>query len=248
MRETTVPVARPRRFTTLAAVALAAGVALAASPAAQQPTFRSAVDLIAVDVQVVNGDGDPIDQLGPQSFDVAIKGRRRKVVSAQFVRHADADGLAPTPAAGQTVQVPGSDSGRTIILAFDIGSFPVGAEQAPLAAMRAFLAKVGENDRVGLWTFPRGTWIPPTTERAPLRVALSLVIGTKQPLWNSFHLRPAEIVDITAESTNPNSFLALSRGQAPSEFMAMTDPVLKIQSRECPGDADCPIRIYQEGL
>jgi VWFA-related protein len=227
--------------------ALAALLLAVAPLTGQQPTFRSSVDLIAVDVQVLNGAGNPVERLGPQAFDVAIKGQRRRVVSAEFIRHARPEDrtMAVAAGGGEQAQPP---AGRTIILAFDMGSFHVGAEKAPIEAMRGFLAKVGENDSVGLWTFPRGTWIPPTTQRAPLRVALSLAIGGKQPLWNSYHLRPAEIVDITAESTNPHSFLTLSRGEAPSDFMAASDPVLQVQRRECPGDADCPIRIYQEGL
>ena len=42
--------------------------------AAQTPTFRSAVDLIALDVQVVDGSGTPIRTLGPADFDVSILG------------------------------------------------------------------------------------------------------------------------------------------------------------------------------
>lgn len=228
--------------------ALAVALLLLAAPiAGQQPTFRSAVDLIAVDVQVVNGAGDPVDRLGPQAFEVSIRGQRRRVVSAEFIRHAGS-GPRTVPVSASGSQAPAATAGRTIILAFDTGSFEVGAEKPPIEAMRGFLAKLGEADRVGLWTFPRGTWIPPTTERAPLRVALSLTIGGKQPLWSSFHLRPGEIVDITAQNTNPNSFLTLSRGQVPSDFVAASDPVLKVQRRECPGDVDCPIRIYQEGM
>src|SRR6187397_2721326 len=78
------------------------------TPAAQQARFRSAVDVIAVDVQVIDKDGYPIAQLGPESFEVSINGHKRKVVSAQFLRHtrnvtrADAmlpDSLAETPVA-----------------------------------------------------------------------------------------------------------------------------------------------------
>src|SRR5262249_55802858 len=56
-------------------------------PAAQQARFRSTVDIIAVDVQVIDKDGYPITQLGPEAFEVSINGHKRKVVSAQFLRH-----------------------------------------------------------------------------------------------------------------------------------------------------------------
>lgn len=250
------PSAAPRRSgkpLLVAAVMATMAVSSVSRPSArQQPTFRSAVDLIAVDVQVVNRDGDPMDQLGPEAFEVQIKGQRRKVVSASFVRHPGGPLQPAGPLArGAPPLVPAATTriaDRTIILAFDNGSFQVGSEQPPLDAMRAFLQRLDATDRVGLAVFPRGVWIPPTTERAPLRVALSQVVGQKQPLRGSFHLRPAEIVDITSESTNPNSFLALPRGQVPSDFVANSDPVLRIQRRECPDDPDCPIRIYQEGM
>jgi VWFA-related protein len=226
---------------------------LAVRPAAeQQPTFRSAVELVAVDVQVVNADGDPVDRLGPDSFEVSIKGQRRKVVSADFVRHqlsARVSSTAAPATSSEAADGPApSTVGRTVILAFDAGSFEVGTEDPPIDAVRGFLQQLGPNDRVGLWIFPRGVWIPPTTERAPLRVALSNVIGMRQPLHSTYHLRPGEIVDITTESANPNSFLSLSRGQAPTPFIADSDPVLRVQQRECPGEVDCPIRIYQEGM
>jgi VWFA-related protein len=52
--------------------------------------------------------------------------------------------------------------------------------------------------------------------------------------------------------SNPSSFLTAARnvqnptadGGTPMEL----DPVLKIQSRECPEDPDCPSKIYTEGI
>jgi VWFA-related protein len=65
-------------------------------------------------------------------------------------------------------------------------------------------------------------------------------------------LRPWEIVDITAQMSNPNSFLtAASTAQNPTANGGTAielDPVLKIQSRECPEDPDCPSKIYAEGI
>ena len=66
-------------------------IAAAVLNAQQQPTFRATVELIAVDVQVVDNDGAPLDNLRPESFDVTIDGRRHKVVSADFVRHSVSD-------------------------------------------------------------------------------------------------------------------------------------------------------------
>ncbi len=236
-------------------LAAASTVGVLGTPAPeQQPTFRSTVDVIAVDVQVVDGNGDPVDRLGPEAFAVSIKGKRRKVVSADFVRHASADGVASGagPSGAVTASQAARSAGdRTLILAFDNGTFDVGSERAPVDAMRAFLDHVGASDRVGLAVFPLGMWIPPMTDRAPLRVGFGRIVGQKQPLHGAYNLRPWEIVDITAQSTNPHSFLAGGRAQPavlPADIAAVMDPVLRVQRRECPGEPECPSRIYAEGM
>ncbi len=61
--------------------ALAAGVAVGA----QQPTFRSGVDLVTVDASVLDGDGRPVRDLGAQDFRLEVDGRPRPLISAQFV-------------------------------------------------------------------------------------------------------------------------------------------------------------------
>src|SRR6185503_4691359 len=79
-------------------------IAAAVLGAQQQPTFRASVELIAVDVQVVDNDGAPVDKLRPESFEVTIDGRRHKVVSADFVRHSvnDLSSGAARSASGPT--------------------------------------------------------------------------------------------------------------------------------------------------
>ena len=52
-----------------------------AEPPAQGPTFRTGIDLIAVDVSVVDRDGQPVEDLLAPEFVVEIDGERRRVVS-----------------------------------------------------------------------------------------------------------------------------------------------------------------------
>jgi VWFA-related protein len=231
----------------LALLVVASGLArIAASP--QQPVFRSVVDLIAVDVQVVDSNGNPIDLIGPDKFAVSINGQKRKVVSAQFIRHTqvtpvkvDAD-----PAPGGSLSVDTAAPGRTFVIAFDAVSFEVGTERPAIEATQAFVSHLDPDDRVGLYIYPDGIQVAPTTERATVRARLENVVGQKQVIRSHYNLKPFEIVDITAQSTNPNSFLYQSRGQPSAS--ASLDPVLKVQQRECPGEVDCPIRIYSEGI
>ena len=57
-------------------------LALAAlmAPVFQQQTFKTGVDLVAVDVTVVDRNGTPVENLTAADFEVWIAGRPRKVV------------------------------------------------------------------------------------------------------------------------------------------------------------------------
>jgi VWFA-related protein len=249
-----------RVLVVLLAVALMGPLGLVGG--AQQPVFRSTVELMAVDVQVVDQKGQPIGQLGPDAFEVSINGKKRRVVSAQFVQHRARSAVATGGfAMAGAVPAPGMDAGtpaRTVIVAVDAGSFTPGDIQAATEAASQFIRRLGPDDQVGLFVYPRVSWIAPTTQRAALGVRLANLTGQKEPLRGRFNLSPHEIVDITAQATNPNSFLMTGSGgglgrrgqmrQAASS--AGLDPVLKIQARECPGDAnlDCAHQIYSEGL
>jgi len=229
---------------------LAAGLGLTAAPL-QQPTFRSGVDVIAVDVQVVDAEGTPVGQIGPEAFHVLINGKRRRVVSAQFIRDAAGD-TSPLTGTAQPVSLPEvRGSGRTIILAIDTSSFEPGQERPPMEALREMVSRLDPSDKVGLYVYPRSSWMAPGLDRAPLRVRLDGIAGDRQPIRSHYNLRPWEIVDITAQWSNPHSFLTSARVQGRSVDPAVVeqfDPVIKVQQRECPSEADCPIRIYEEGV
>src|SRR5438105_3359387 len=68
------------------------------SAAAQQPQFKSGVERVLVDVQVVDRQGQPIENLGPGDFDVRFNRDPRPVASVEFLRAAS----ATTPAGGST--------------------------------------------------------------------------------------------------------------------------------------------------
>src|SRR5688572_724644 len=63
------------------------------------PAFRTAVNLVIMDVQVVAAQGKPMPGLTSAQFDVSIAGHKRRVVLAEFV-HADEGPITngPSPA------------------------------------------------------------------------------------------------------------------------------------------------------
>jgi len=74
------------RLTTLTVVGVLAAATLSAGQqqdTTQKPptTFRSGLDVIAVDVQVIDRNGMPVSGLAPDKFEVTINGRRRRVLS-----------------------------------------------------------------------------------------------------------------------------------------------------------------------
>jgi len=252
------------RSITRAAVLPAAFTAAAVVVTAQQaPVFRSAVDLIAVDVQVVDHDGVPIASIGSEAFAVSINGEPRKVVSAEFVRQATAESQSIGLRKRGGNQLPPDFTekaegveGRTFILAVDNGSFEPGTISPAIEAAQHFIDVLEPSDRVGLYVYPRGPRIVPTTERAPIRAGLAKISGEKWALQSRFHLTPSEIVDMTAAlgmgiQTRQN-VIALD-GTIPATgasgnlpVPADWDTVLKVMRRECQGQADCASNVLND--
>ena len=231
-----------------------------AATLAQGPVFRSGLDVIAVDVQVVDKDGVPVDAIGPEAFSVSINGRERRVLSAEFVRQASLSriGLESKFAKGTVVdlEAPSDTQGRLFILAVDNGSFEAGTIRPAMEAAEQFVDSLEPNDRLGLYVYPSGARIPPTVDRAPIRSALANVTGERWTLRSRFNLRPSEIVDITAAlgmgiQTRQNT-LGVDPSAPPGSTTTAVpvpadwDAVLRVVRRECPGEVDCPSHILNE--
>jgi VWFA-related protein len=210
----------------VAPVSIAACLALAVvqptATADQQPTFTATVDLIAVDVQVVDGEGFPVTSLRPEDFEVSINGRKRRVASADFVQTTTVDGTAPArpvmsgPQATNlwpTSDVAGTGTGRTYVLAFDSDSFTVQESRDVVAAARGFIRRLQPGDAVGLYTFPVGPRMEPTLEHNLVSQAVDRVVGRSQSVPGEHNLSPSEIIDITSEVSRQSS-INVGRGNA----------------------------------
>jgi VWFA-related protein len=227
-----------------------AATVLVAAPAAQQPTFRSSVDLIAVDVQVVNHNGQPLTGVTSDKFDVTIDGRRRKVVSVDLIQHLQEPDvpvndhpITSGPVASN--QWPSSGAaGRTFILAIDTGSFTIGDSRGAAQAARSFVERLQPNDVVGLYTFPMGPRLGPTRDRAAMRHALDTVVGMREALQSQFNLTASEVIDINAEmaSMSLRSMAPPPTGrvsQAPTPLLGNeTETLKRVQLRECGSETD----------
>jgi VWFA-related protein len=164
-------------------------------------TFRASVDLIAVDVQVVDRGGRPVTTLGPESFEVTLDGRKRKVVSATFTKY----DITPMPADPRAIPdvpdapVPGAPliAGRTFIIAIDTASFrSLDVRVATLAAER-FTRQLLPQDEVGVFTLPYGPKLTPTTSHATARQLIGTVMGRK-PSSGLIEMSVEQVIDITS--------------------------------------------------
>lgn len=163
----------------LSAAVAAALLAIGAAAHAQQtPVFKSGVELVMVDVQVVDKKGQPMPSLRLDQFEVSIDGKRRKVVSAQLV---DAATGVATPSAGGTADAsPGSpiSPGNIYVLAVDQGSFRAINAPSAMHAVSEFIKRLSPADYLGLLTFPGpGLRIDPTRDRAVVLAAVPKVVG-----------------------------------------------------------------------
>ena len=227
-----------RRLTLAFGVSMLAAANLCAAgqpPAGQKPpTFRSGLDVIAVDVQVVDHDGAPVPGLGPDKFEVTINGRKRRVLSAELIESRSATSLTPEERALAVAGPPVRPTlARVVFIAIDCLSFDAAASHHVIATAQQFIDRLPATDEVGLFSYPAGPKISPTTDHAMVRRSLSTVMGQRDLPSHQFHLRPAEIVDLSGAATVPGGENALLQS---------------VVRRECgdPVEATCQQRLLLE--
>ena len=140
--------------------ALAAALSMAMLAAAQEPqaprtTFRSAVDLVPVDVSVIDKNGSPVSTLTADDFTLSVDGKPRRIGSAEFISIVDTP-VAET-AAAKPVEYSsnaGAAGGRLIMLVVDSEGIGIGRGKTAFEAARRFVATLNRADRVALVVLP----------------------------------------------------------------------------------------------
>jgi VWFA-related protein len=201
-----------------------------AAPAAQDPQqpLKSGVELVLVDAQVVDRTGAPITGLTADRFEVRIAGKRRRIMSLEFLEART--GLPP--GTDGNARKPISEPGTIYVLAVDQGSFrPVNAPAA-MHAVREFLKRTTPNDYVGIVSYPSpGTVIHPTRDRAALEAAIPGIVGFSQlKPQRRFQFSLADAIDVSSPGM----------GKDPEAFR-------RVAERNCPpGDITCPPALEME--
>jgi VWFA-related protein len=177
-------------------------LALAAvmAPAFQQQTFKTGVDLVAVDVTVVDKTGTPVENLTAADFEVWISGRPRKVVEIVRMSYgSSAPAAAPAPGAGDDRPMTAPNARRMYVLAIDEHSLQAGSSLAAVSAAERFIGKLRPDDLVGLYAYPTGAVKSDlTTDHAAVKRVLRSVMGLRVEPESRYHMTVSEIIDIAS--------------------------------------------------
>ncbi|MGH9255928.1 MAG: VWA domain-containing protein [Vicinamibacterales bacterium] len=185
---------------------LTAGVASLAAqsqqsePPVQGPTFRTGVDVVAVDVSVVDGSGKPVEDLLAPDFVVKIDGQPRRVVSADHVRidveAARREAANPFETLFTTNLKP--QNGRMFVIAVDQLGIRFGGARALLETAGKFLDSLSPADRAAFIAYPEpGISVGFTNDWLRLRQAMQRVVGRQQPNANRLNIGLYEAVAIS---------------------------------------------------
>ena len=220
-----------RRSVLLPVLSAAVSALLAVAPRAQQVTFRTGVDLVVVDTQVVDHEGSPIGALDAKDFRVWINGHPRQIVSADLIKYPLSQGISFSQDSSEKPDWIHGDlpdvRGRLFVLAVDELSFGAVHLREMMQAATQFVGGLTPDDVVGVYAYPLGTRnLNLSHDHSAVIRELQRLEGLQTPFYGTFNLTPSELIDLTARD-----------GRATSAVIA----------RECPAnDPSCPTRLLAE--
>ena len=237
------------RLTILAAVinatvATVAPLARLAAQSAQQPVFRSGVDLVTIDVTVVGENGRQLDNLSAEQFQVKVDGTPRRIVRAVYVQN------RPQAAAAQgTVDLSSYFSsndevpaGRLLLIAVDQQHIRRVEGLAALRGAADFVDQLDPADRVAAAPVNHVGPLQFTNEHANVKTYLQGLAGTQTTLRGQFNLGVTESLFIAdGQRTWLDRAVLRECGQPLTRFnnQARID--------ELEGFRDpCPVQVEQE--
>jgi VWFA-related protein len=168
---------------------------LAALPHAQQPTFKSRVDLVTVDATVLDRDGRPVEGLSPDDFSLLVDGQPRRIASLQYVTYAAPPADAAVPAAAPAASVQHLD-GRVLLMAVDQANIRRVEGGAALKAAAAFIDTLSPADRIAAVPVETGDAIEFTPDHDRVKRQLSGLLGRAVPMPTEFPLGIAEAIGV----------------------------------------------------
>jgi VWFA-related protein len=218
---------------------VAAGVTLAA----QQPTFRSGVDLVTVDAAVHDTDGRPVSSLTAEDFRLEVDGRPRAIATAQFVSLDVSETSRAAAAATHFSSNEGADVGRIIVIAVDEAHIRRLEGKHALVAATRFIEALPPADRVAVVGLSSADRFTLTLDRVALRRHLESLTGIGDPMVQQLNLGVSEALEI-AEGSRARLADAVLRecGRSLTEYVSAARA-----ADDAAGARDaCPEQVEQE--
>lgn len=209
--------------------------------AADQAIFRSRVDLVTVDATVIGHDGQPLHDLLADDFSVLVDGRRRPIVSVQFIQPLEADtGIEPLRAGHFSSSE--DDQGRLLVIAVDEAHIRRLEGRPALRAAATFLDTLPPSDRVAVNGLSRLGVIEFSRDRATLKRRLDTLLGQTDPVFLQFTLGLVEAVEI-ADGSRARLADVVQRecGRALTEYLNQARATDDTAGRDA-----CPEQVEQE--
>ena len=190
----------------LHALAICGGLSVGGHAAAQEPppppaqdppaTFRTTVDLVAVDVNIIDKTGKPIGDLESDDFVLMVDGKPRRVVSIQYVPSVR-ESASNEPLPEHYSSNDRSSGGRMIMLVVDQGNIGSGRGRVAMNAASKFIEQLSPADRVGLATLPgAGPQIDFTEHHALVRTMLGKIVGQNSSFQGLHRMGLSEAAEI----------------------------------------------------
>src|SRR3954466_7701534 len=125
-------------------------------PPQQLPSFRSGVEVVTIDVNVVDKQGQPQRGLTAPDFTVTVAGQARRVVTAEFIDRT-AQAIAAPRVEGATISTnDGIGAGRMFVFIVDQNTLDLGSARRVANSAAPFLSRLTFADRTALLLMPVG--------------------------------------------------------------------------------------------
>ena len=160
----------------VAALLAAAAIAAPRVSGEDRQQFKAGTELVAVEVSVLDGNGDPVPGLGAGDFTVQVGGQRRAITSVQFIR--TEPGPPPAPREVNVSSNQRASSGRLVLLVVDESNLRPGAGVAVVRTAGDLLNRLSPGDLVGVSRIPNGGGVEFTADRQKVGDVLAQVTGS----------------------------------------------------------------------
>ena len=157
--------------------------------AGQQPTFRTSVDLVQVDVVVVDKDGRPVEGLTAADFTILDRRKAQKIATFDEVSHRQAEETpAPAVLPGVRLDVSSNQTGQSerliVMVVDDLHIYKERTDRAKDIA-RKVLADLGPQSSMAVLFTSQEHSTQVTTDRARLLAAVDTLKGRQS--WRRPH-------------------------------------------------------------